>query len=88
MCQVKKENTYVSGLAFWFEMVLENMEIMKVLNTIIQILFWKVRWKKNEKENEPKYFHQRWKVFALQKSMYEAIFFRIEERFLSHNHNL
>ena len=57
------------------------MEIMKVLNTIIQILFWKVRWKKNEKENEPKYFHQRRKVFALQKSMYEVILFRIKERF-------
>lgn len=57
------------------------MKIMKVLNTIIQILFWKVRWKKNEKENEPKYFHQRCKVFVLQKSMYEAILFRIKERF-------
>ena len=81
MCQVKKENTYVSGLAVWFEVVLENMKIMKVLNTIIQILFWKVRWKKNENENEPKYFHQRRKVFELQKSMYEVILFRIKQRF-------
>ena len=33
---------YVPGLAFWFEIVLENMKIMKAFNIIIQILFWKV----------------------------------------------
>ena len=35
MCQVKKENTYVSGLAFWFEIVQENMEIMKAFDNLM-----------------------------------------------------
>lgn len=35
MCQVKKENAYVSGLAVWFQVVLENMKIMKAFDNLM-----------------------------------------------------
>ena len=35
MCQVKKENAYVSGLAVWFEVVLDNMKIMKAFDNLM-----------------------------------------------------